>query len=417
MFYRHKDRIRERSSRKRREKNEEGSLTSSAMNIISKFRGQKEDESNSKNRSSSLESSSSLYAESDFARIHKVTNDDYDRRKSSPYILDNSGVITASLTIPVQKQNQSLSYGIDEDIPYIEDVDSGRQHLTIGVVRTPSIPPRRRNHSVGSDSSITSIVSPITGSISIGQSHDSAVGSSVTTHSSPGHNTTNSVSSSTIDQGTCSSPPSWASTPPTSPDSHHKSVNYIPDDLQNPNLATKSNKSIITSKENLNTTQKVSFSQTKEFQQTKETKDPSRSFLREISFTKSKNVCASDGVKNAATTIKSKKIPEREPRFTPSITNIGNAVLRSKTADFERIIKTDASKAKSSVSAATEKEKTLKKYTKRRYTDSRHQTRHIPDADALDSAASQALIDEKIGGSQAGPVYKRRELISSVPSK
>lgn len=408
FVFRHKDRIRERSSRKRREKNEECSSTSSALNIISKFRGQKEDESYSKNRSSSLESNSSLYTEADLARIHKTTNDDYDRRKSSPYILDNSGVITASLTIPVQKQNQSLSYGIDEDIPYIEDVDTGRQQLTIGVLRTPSVPPRRRNHSVCSDSSITSTVQPITGSISIGQSYDSAMGSSVTTHSSPGHNTTNSVSSSTVDQGAYSSPPSWASTPPTSPDSHHTSVNYIPDDV------SKSSKSIMSSKENLNTPQKVSFCQGKEVQQTK---DPSRSFLRELSFTKTKTVSSGDAVKNASTTTKSKKAPEREPKFTPSISNIGNAVLRSKTADFERIIKTDAGKPKSTVSTNTEKEKTLKKYTKRRYTDSRHQTRHIPDAETLESANSQALIEDKIGGSQAGPVYKRRELISSVPTK
>lgn len=412
LFSRHKDRIRERSSRKRREKNEESSLTSSAMNIISKLRGQRDDESYPKNRSSSLESNSALYSDSDH-KIHRVTNDNYDRRKSSPYILDNSGVITASLTIPVQKpqQNQSsLSYGIDEDIPYIEDVDTGKQQLTIGLVRTPSVPPRRRNQSVGSDSSVTSLIQPVTGSISIGQGYDSAIGSSVT-HSSSVHNTPNSVSSSMADPGTCSSPPSWASTPPTSPDSHQTCVNYIPDESQQVKPGTRYNMP----RETESSSQKVSFSSSQDIREAKkDTKDPSRSFLRELSFTKSKPAIVAEPAKNSASA-HSKKVPEREPRFTPSITNIGNAVLRSKTADFERIIKTDSNKSKSV--ASCEKEKTLKKYTKRRYTDSRHQTRHIPDADTLESAPAQALSDDKITGSVAGPVYKRRELISSVPSE
>lgn len=172
----HKDRIRERSERslrRRREESatrkrssEESSGISSAISLISKLRGQKDDEYQyGKHRSSSIESTSSTHTDSDLNRALRMS-EDYERRKSSPYILDNSGVITASLTIPVQTQGQA--YNVDDDIPYIEDGENGRQQLTIGVVRTPTAPPRRRQTSMsGSDSSLASNVQPITGSISL----------------------------------------------------------------------------------------------------------------------------------------------------------------------------------------------------------------------------------------------------------
>ena len=66
-----------------------------------------------------------------------------------------------------------------------------------------------------------------------------------------------------------------------------------------------------------------------------------------------------------------------------------------------------------------------KKYTKRRYTDSRHQTRHIPDAETLvgktssttisSSSVSSTSNSQSVRGSSAAPVWKRRELISSAP--
>ncbi|CAG9856797.1 unnamed protein product [Phyllotreta striolata] len=392
MRIRHKDRIREKSYRRRREKadeSKEGSLTSSAFTIISRLRGQKDDDYNySKNRSSSIESTSSTHTD-DFARAVKSSDELFERRKSSPYVLDNSGVITASLTIPVHAQNQSLSYNVDDDIPYIEDGDGGRQQMTVGLVRIPTAPPRRRNHSLDSDSSVTSNMQPVIGSISVVPGYDSAVGSSATTHSSPIQNTSTSVSSSIADAGVYSSPPSWASSPPTSPDSTKTSVNYIPDDANNPKGVGKVLKSNIV-REAVPSLQKVSFSSTQEIQQIK---DPSKVYQRELSTNRHKE-------------------PEREPRFTPSITSIGNAVLRSKTADFEKMMKSENAKSKSST---VEREK--KKYTKRRYTDSRHQTRHIPDSEALETAATEIKREEKSTSSQSGPVYKRRELISSVPTK
>ncbi|CAG9836206.1 unnamed protein product [Diabrotica balteata] len=400
MRIRHKDRIREKSYRRRREKTEdgkEGSLTSSALTIISRLRGQKDDDSFNKNRSSSIESTSSTHTD-DMARMMKSSDELYERRKSSPYVLDNSGVITASLTIPVHTQNQSLSYNVDDDIPFIEDGENGRQQMTIGLIRTPSVPPRRRNHSLDSDSSVTSSVQPITGSISVVPGYDSAIGST-TTYSSPIQNTPTSVSSSIADAGIYSSAASWTSSPPTSPDSTRTSVNYIPDDSQSSKAVIKILKSNIV-RETAPTLQKVSFSSTQEIQQVKDGKDPSKIYQREVSFTKQKYNSPSTDV-------------QREPKFTPSINSIGNAVLRSKTADFERIMK--ETKTKTAQSTTVEREK--KKYTKRRYTDSRHQTRHIPDAETLESTSVQNKRDDKAGNSQSGPVYKRRELISSVPSK
>lgn len=173
-FFRHKERTRERSLKKRRDasmsrmRREEdlgniGSGITSAINMMSRLRGQKDDDYQyNKNRSSSLESTSSTHTDSDVNRVLRMT--DEERRKSSPYLLDNSGVITASLTIPVQTSNTPFPLNLDDDIPYIEDADSGRQQLTIGLVRTPSVPPRRRQRSIsGSDSSVASNIHPIAG--------------------------------------------------------------------------------------------------------------------------------------------------------------------------------------------------------------------------------------------------------------
>lgn len=106
---------------------------------------------------------------------------------------------------------------------------------------------------------------------------------------------------------------------------------------------------------------------------------------------------------------------------------------RSKTADIERMLHISrpdtgmnvSPQSKSSSSTSSES----KKYTKRRYTDSRHQTRHIPDADTLAgkttaSVASSSSVVMSSSSSTIGtqnqragaqPVWKRRELISSAP--
>lgn len=344
------------------------------MSIISRLRGRGENDASGfgKLRSSSLDCNSDDVA---------LRSSSEDRRTSSPYVLDSSGVIKASLTIPVQLgggQHQPLSLSVDHsDIPFIEDAGLVFDfYLRINFYarlgfrctyalegsypRTPEIPPRRRHHSTsGSDSS--GPIQPIKGSISI-QGYDSALGSSATISSPP----PNSFTSST-DLGIHSSPPSWASTPPTSPDSANLAVNYIPDEP----LSYKTKRGSVSA-----TLQKVSFSITTE---------PSRPERKHSDSSPSSS------------------------KVTPSISHIGSAVLRSRTADFERIAKAETSKA----SKSSDK----KKYTKRRYTDSRHPTRHIPDSETLETNGIKVPTEGVSITTQAGPVYKRRELISSVPSK
>ncbi|VEN64394.1 unnamed protein product [Callosobruchus maculatus] len=366
MRMRHRDRIKERSTR-RKDRQEDSALTSSAMTIISLFRGQKDDH-HSKNRSSSLESSCSAHTDSDITHIRPC---DVKERRGS-YSSDN--IVKASLTIPVHPQ--VASYTVDnEDIPYIED-DTVKQ--------APAVPPRRsRNYSTGSESSIASI-QPITGSISLIHGYDSAIGSS-TACSSSIQNTPSSISS-VVDTGGIHSPPSWGCSPPTSPDSTTTTANYIPDE---PHV-----------QRGLSRAPRVS-----------NIASEASSALQKIQTTSSDS-----GYKK---THMGFPMPEREPRINPSISNIGSAVMKSRTADFEKISKTDPGKPKAApaapVSFSSDREK--KKYVKRRYTDSRHQTTHIPDSEFLESTPAQCKSPEKISGTQAGPVYKRRELISSVPTK
>lgn len=114
---------------------------------------------------------------------------------------------------------------------------------------------------------------------------------------------------------------------------------------------------------------------------------------------------------------------------------------RSKTADIERMLHISQdknSKVNSGVSTITTTTTTTtsstssdsKKYTKRRYTDSRHQTRHIPDADSLVDKSPSAITSVSTSSSVVSisnsqgqqrnsvtPVWKRREIISSAPTK
>ncbi|XP_011870512.1 PREDICTED: uncharacterized protein LOC105563497 [Vollenhovia emeryi] len=260
------------------------------------------------------------------------------RRRSSPII------ITASLTIPM---SDAFTLNLDDpDIPYIEEAP-----------RQPSAPPRRqRQRSISGCSE--------------GGRHgsDSAVGSSATLSG---------------DQA-LSSPPSWASSPPASPDSAVTAVSYIPDQ---------------------------------------------QAVLQRVSFTTSsevKQVNRSTGQQEAS---RSTAVP-----YTPSITSIGGAVLRSKTADIERMLQISRSDVEPA-NLQTSKNSTVtssesKKYTKRRYTDSRHQTRHIPDANTLagktplgetstsatsPSSSASSTVSTQKQRVPAQSVWKRRELISSAP--
>lgn len=81
-----------------------------------------------------------------------------------------------------------------------------------------------------------------------------------------------------------------------------------------------------------------------------------------------------------------------EPQLTPSISNIGGAVLRSKTADFERLLlQNKKSSGSSGILSAGES----------------NVSAQITDTTPDTTAASQI---------KKQPIYKRKELISSVQS-
>lgn len=117
----------------------------------------------------------------------------------------------------------------------------------------------------------------------------------------------------------------------------------------------------------------------------------------------------------------------------PKLIQLLSQFSRSKTADIERMLHisrpdTGISTSQQSKTSSTTSSES-KKYTKRRYTDSRHQTRHIPDSDTLagkntatvspsssvtmSSSSSAAAAQNQ--RTRAQPVWKRRELISSAP--
>lgn len=92
---------------------------------------------------------------------------------------------------------------------------------------------------------------------------------------------------------------------------------------------------------------------------------------------------ATDQMHSSSVISKSNQLLSNEPKLTPSITNIGGVVLRSKTADFERIGNYTTDKST--------KESTNKKLT-------------TPQTSSLSSQL------------RLGPLYRRRELISSQQS-
>jgi hypothetical protein len=120
-------------------------------------------------------------------------------------------------------------------------------------------------------------------------------------------------------------------------------------------------------------------------------------------------------------------------KLTTSISSIGGAVMRSKTADIERMLRIKGIETSKVKTVTLEQPQQMpavedkKKYSKRRYTDSRHQTRYIPDAEALQEASSggeggtgvsfedAAMTQQR--KNQQGPVWKRRELIASDPKE
>lgn len=289
-------------------------------------------------------------------------------------------VITASLTIPM---SGAFTLNLDDpDIPYIEETP-----------KQPSVPPRRQRQRSISGCSEGLFKQLLTFQYNFYKEETRGLGGR--------HGSDSAVGSSTTLSGDQmpSSPPSWASTPPASPDSTVTAVSYIPDQQA--------------------VLQRVSFTTSSEIRQV--------------------NRSTSQETPRSAV-----------PPHPPSITSIGGAVMRylyqpelynhylrasshciprSKTADIERMLhitrpEIDYTISQSKNTSTTSSEN--KKYTKRRYTDSRHLTRHIPDSDTLSrkttvpavttSSTSTTITQQsQQRSSTTQSVWKRRELISSAP--
>lgn len=346
--------------------------------------------------------------------------------------------------------------------------------LLVGLVRrtgsgdgTNNANRRRRQRSAsGSDSSQASTGVHPPGSLSTlfqQQGCDSALGSTAT-FSSPPHNTPSICSS---DAGQFSSPPSWASTPPTSPDAMGTTVNFIPEDLtsriqhqsQTARISITTSPKVtsqhgtptaqavlqkITKEVTPVILQKVTFTSTSELQQvqrsdTTNDRQPdirgSKLAIHKVQTTAGelpKSASSSAVISSHKKSVDFEIEPTgSERKLTTSISSIGGAVMKSKTADIERMLRIkgiEASKLKTVVTEQPQQMSAVedkKKYSKRRYTDSRHQTRYIPDSEALQEATSggeggtivsheDAAITQQ-RKSQQGPIWKRRELIASDP--
>ncbi|XP_075211671.1 rho GTPase activating protein at 102A isoform X2 [Lycorma delicatula] len=367
-----------------------------------------------------------------------------DQMNSSRGSLD-SGAITAILKIPVPATT-SLALNLDDsDIPFIEDNE--RQQISLSMVRTTSSSSQRTRSHSGSDSSQASTqIHQIQYQPQMsGPGYDSAVGSSAAL-SSPPRITTPSASSYSSG-GVYSSPPSWASTPPTSPDGLVTSVNYIPEEPTTARISIPTKKSTDSRQVIL---QRVTVKSAGEVQHVKSsyiqptvTPDSSRRRSKDSAYQRLLSTGSDSGKVSKSASSSSiitypneriipivkegDRIQSADRKISTSISSIGGAVLRSKTADIERMIKVNTTTSKSQplkkITATTssttlvEKEDD-KKHTKRRYTDARHQTRHlVSDIPSETSTTEPTASSTQTSEPKRAVVWKRREIISSEPKE
>ncbi|KAK6620475.1 hypothetical protein RUM44_006876 [Polyplax serrata] len=385
-------------------------------------------------------------------KLYTETHTQQDEENNSLH--ENSGILKASLTIPTSSFTLNLD---DSDIPFIEDSnnlsESSKHQMTMSMVRnrTSVSSNSTRNRSTnGSDSSQSYVplsVQGVTGQYSPNQgpsSYDSAVETSTTFSSPPRHTTASSLCSGS-DREYYSSPPSWGSSPPLSPDSHTSTLDELSDDAAGStigriSISTKTSGEIPGErydaegeivrislkghkfeKGKIKETSKVSEvrktqGETEKKQET--SKSVTKDFYQRVhslvgggsqtltNETLTKSASSSQLVKKAE--IES-DVDELNKKISTSISNIGGAVMRSKTADIERMlkIKPEVKKSKGKTETkTTTKAETEKKYSRRRYIDSRHPTKQIPDM------SDKAVVSQS---PKTQSIWKRREIISSPP--
>lgn len=113
----------------------------------------------------------------------------------------------------------------------------------------------------------------------------------------------------------------------------------------------------------------------------------------------------------AAASIQPPPVPHHtEPKLTPSITNIGGAVMRSKTADFERLLVQNKSTRKLDSTAVTTVTTTT---TPTMVASTTAAT--VTSTTDTEPTASSAKVKPTESFKRTGPIYKRQELIASTP--
>lgn len=279
-----------------------------------------------------------------------------------------------------------------------------------------------------------------------GPGYDSAVGSSAAL-SSPPRITTPSASSYSSG-GVYSSPPSWASTPPTSPDGLVTNVNYIPEEPTTARISIPTKKSTDSRQAML---QRVTVKSAGEVQHVKSSyiqpstapelprrrsKDGTYQRLLSTGSDSSKvtksvsssSIISHPNERIIPITKEGDRVQSADRKISTSISSIGGAVLRSKTADIERMIKVNTSKLQSPKKVIAPTTSTVlstfdkdddKKLNKRRYTDSRHQTRHLVSDVPTETNLTEptAASSTRSSDQKRSVVWKRREIISSEPKE
>lgn len=150
------------------------------------------------------------------------------------------------------------------------------------------------------------------------------------------------------------------------------------------------------------------------------TKIPSKKLISDVKkplgLSKSISLSSSAGHISSISSLSSPAKTVRESNYTPSITNIGSNVLRSKTADFERIVDQNKKSRtitpltiqplQTSTSASAVSSSSLKQMP------SSQNVTNINISLKTTTASKKKGTDEVV--EKRAPVYKRQEIISSV---
>lgn len=133
---------------------------------------------------------------------------------------------------------------------------------------------------------------------------------------------------------------------------------------------------------------------------------------KSISLQKSPSSPPFTATSMAASLIQPSPVPHHtEPKLTPSITNIGGAVMRSKTADFERLLSQNSKSTRKPDATAVTMVTTTTMPTVPTVTTAAT----VSSTTDNDPMTTGAKVKPTESFKRTGPIYKRQELIASTP--